>query len=86
VLLVSNVYAAGEKPIAGADSERLVDAIRKEGHRDATWIADRTALAAALAVHARAGDVVITLGAGDITKTGPELVMLLRAREGATRA
>jgi UDP-N-acetylmuramate--alanine ligase len=77
VLLVSDVYAAGEQPIPGADSAHLVDAIRAHGHRDVAHVAARADLAAALQARVEPGDVVITLGAGDITKTGPELVALL---------
>jgi UDP-N-acetylmuramate--alanine ligase len=77
VLLVSDVYAAGEAPIEGATSKELVAAIRAHGHRDATHVPARKDLAAVLAARVRSGDVVITLGAGDITKTGPELLSLL---------
>ena len=79
VLLVSDVYAAGEQPIPGADSAHLVDAIRAHGHRDVTHVADRAALPAALEARLEPGDIVITLGAGDITKTGSELLTLLRS-------
>ncbi|MEM9192200.1 MAG: UDP-N-acetylmuramate--L-alanine ligase [Myxococcota bacterium] len=78
VLLLSDVYAAGEAPIEGADSAHLARAIRAHGHRDVTHIPARADLPAALAERARAGDVVITLGAGDITKVGPELLTRLR--------
>jgi UDP-N-acetylmuramate--alanine ligase len=77
VLFVSDVYAAGEAPIAGATSQKLVEAIRAHGHRDVTHVARREDLAAAIAARTEPGDVVITLGAGDITKTGPEIVSLL---------
>jgi UDP-N-acetylmuramate--alanine ligase len=80
VLLVSDVYAAGEQPIPGADSARLVDAIRAHGHRDVTHVPVRADLAETLATRVQAGDIVITLGAGDITRTGPELLSLLGGR------
>ena len=76
-VIVSDVYPAGEQPIAGADSKSLVAAIAKHGHRDASYLGDRNALAAELAKRVREGDVVITLGAGSITRTGPELLALL---------
>ncbi len=78
VLLVTDVYAAGEHPIAGADSAHLVEAVRAHGHRDVTHVPSRDELAAALALRLEEGDVVITLGAGDITRTGAELLSLLR--------
>jgi UDP-N-acetylmuramate--alanine ligase len=79
VLFVTDVYAAGEAPIAGADSESLVEAIRAHGHRDVTYVQDRAELAQRLVERTQDGDVVITLGAGSITRTGPELIALLEA-------
>ncbi|MBK8169998.1 MAG: UDP-N-acetylmuramate--L-alanine ligase [Sandaracinaceae bacterium] len=78
VLFVCDVYAAGEAPIAGADSASLVKAIRSHGHRDATYVAQRSDLAKALLARLQPGDVVITLGAGDITRVAPELLALLQ--------
>jgi len=78
VLFLTGVYAAGEKPIEGADAHRLAEAIRAHGHRDVTLVDDRKDLARAIAARALPGDAVITLGAGDITKTGPELLEVLR--------
>lgn len=77
VLIVSDVYAAGEAPIEGATSDRLVQSIRAHGHRDVVHIAKRGEIAPHLARIVRPGDVVITLGAGDISRTGPELLTLL---------
>jgi UDP-N-acetylmuramate--alanine ligase len=78
VLFLTEVYAAGEKPIEGADGRRLADAIRAHGHRDVTLVEDREDLAEAIGARAEPGDVVITLGAGDITRTGQELLEVLR--------
>lgn len=78
VLFLTDVYAAGEKPIEGADARRLADAIRAHGHRDVTFVEHREDLAEAISARVRADDVVITLGAGDITKTGSELLEALR--------
>ena len=83
VLLLADVYAAGEAPIEGASSERLAGAIRAHGHRDVTWVGPRTGVAQALAERVEPGDIVITLGAGDITRVGPELVRILEAREAS---
>jgi UDP-N-acetylmuramate--alanine ligase len=71
------VYPAGEQPIAGADSESLVRAIRAHGHRDVTYVKDRADLVQQLLKRSRSGDIVITLGAGSITRTGPELIRAL---------
>ncbi|HEX8538355.1 MAG TPA: UDP-N-acetylmuramate--L-alanine ligase [Cystobacter sp.] len=78
VLFVSSVYAAGEEPIPGATADALVDAIQAHGHRDVTLVEKRTELARALLPRLREGDLVLTLGAGDITQVGPELAELLR--------
>jgi UDP-N-acetylmuramate--alanine ligase len=75
---LTEVYPAGEKPIEGADASRLAEAIRARGHRDVTLVQDRKNLAEAIGERVRPGDVVIMLGAGDITRTGSELLEVLR--------
>jgi UDP-N-acetylmuramate--alanine ligase len=76
VLLLTDVYAAGEEPIPGADAEHLAGAIRSCGHRDVTLV-PRAELARAARERIRPGDIVLTLGAGDVTQAGPELLSLL---------
>ncbi|WP_437977212.1 UDP-N-acetylmuramate--L-alanine ligase [Sorangium sp. So ce295] len=66
VLLVTDIYAAGEPPIPGVTAERLVQSIREHGHHDARFIADKAELPEAIEKIARPGDVVIALGAGDV--------------------
>ena len=83
VLMVTDVYAAGEAPIEGADAASLVEAIRRHGHRDVSHVADQEDLAEALQSRLRPGDVVITLGAGSITRVGPALLDRLRAADQA---
>ncbi len=78
VVFVSSVYAAGEEPIPGATGDVLADAVRSHGHRDVTFVEKRVDLARALLPRLREGDIVLTLGAGDITQVGPELVELLK--------
>jgi len=78
VLLLTDVYAAGEEPLAGVTAERLVEAVRGCGHRDAHHL-PRAGLAAAARGRLLPGDIVITLGAGDITQVGAELLGLLGA-------
>jgi UDP-N-acetylmuramate--alanine ligase len=80
LLFLTDVYAAGEAPIAGADSAHLARAITAHGHRDVTYIAKRNELCAAMLPRLAAGDIVLTLGAGNITQTGPELLALLNER------
>ncbi len=76
VLLVTDVYAASEEPIPGISGGALADGIRACGHRDVTHV-PRAGLAAAARERVRPGDVVLTLGAGDVTAVGPELLELL---------
>jgi UDP-N-acetylmuramate--alanine ligase len=73
VLLVTDVYAAGEAPIPGVSAERLVQSIREHGHHDARWVADKAELPEALEKLVRPGDVVIALGAGDVNASVREL-------------
>jgi UDP-N-acetylmuramate--alanine ligase len=80
VLVVTDVYPAGEKPIEGATSENLVSAIRSHGHRDVSHVPRREDLVPELLQRVCRGDVVITLGAGSITETGPRLLEALKSR------
>lgn len=82
VLLITDVYPAGEEPIEGADSEHLSRAIREAGHRDVSYISDRSKVADALLRRVQPGDVVITIGAGNITQTAPEFLAKLKANTG----
>jgi UDP-N-acetylmuramate--alanine ligase len=74
---LTEIYAAREKPIPGITAD-LIDAAFGPERQKLVWRGDRSTLADALAVAVREGDVVITMGAGDITKTGPELLARLR--------
>jgi UDP-N-acetylmuramate--alanine ligase len=71
---ITEIYAASEAPIPGINGERLARAIREAGHPSVTWIAKREDLASAVLPQLRPGDLVLTLGAGDIWKVGPELL------------
>ena len=77
---VTPVYAAGETPVEGVDADALVEGLKRRGHRSAATIADADALAEALAGTLRAGDQVICLGAGDITKWAAGLADAVREK------
>jgi UDP-N-acetylmuramate--alanine ligase len=77
-IFLAEIYPAREQPIPGVTSELIASAAASAG-RPVVWRGERAALAAALAHEVRDGDVVLTLGAGDITRTGPELLALLRS-------
>ncbi|HRH20025.1 MAG TPA: UDP-N-acetylmuramate--L-alanine ligase, partial [Brevundimonas sp.] len=64
---VADVYPAGEEPIEGVDKHALVDGIRRFGHRDVQPLENAAVLPRVIKEEARAGDVVVLLGAGDIT-------------------
>jgi UDP-N-acetylmuramate--alanine ligase len=68
VVLVAPVYAAGEEPIEGIDSDALVAGLKERGHRAARTVASAEEACDALRDIAARGDMVICLGAGDITK------------------
>lgn len=78
VVFLTDVYSAGEQPIEGADSAHLVQAMRQHGHRDVHHVPQRSDLVAALTGKLLPGDVVVTMGAGSITQTGPELLAALK--------
>jgi UDP-N-acetylmuramate--alanine ligase len=82
VVLVCDIYAAGEKAIPGISSERLARAIAEHGHGAVRYVRDRAELAAELARIARPGDVVIALGAGDVNKVLAPIGADIRARAG----
>jgi UDP-N-acetylmuramate--alanine ligase len=81
LLFLTDVYAAGEAPIEGADSAHLARALMVHGHHAVSYVAKRSDLVSAMLPLLAAGDIVITLGAGNITQTGPELLAALRAAE-----
>ncbi|MGH8338006.1 MAG: glutamate ligase domain-containing protein, partial [Gammaproteobacteria bacterium] len=79
MVYISPVYAAGEAPIDGIDSEALVAGIKARGHRSAATVADADDLAKTLAEVLQGKDVVVCLGAGDITKWAAGLADAIRA-------
>ena len=77
------VYAAGEQSIEGIDAQAMVDGIKARGHRSAQCIGGADELAQVLADVAQAGDMVVCLGAGDITKWAAGLADAIAARRAA---
>ncbi|GAB4072094.1 UDP-N-acetylmuramate--L-alanine ligase [Ancylobacter sonchi] len=67
-VIVADVYAAGEAPIAGVDRDHLVEALRARGHRSVQPLPAPDALAGLVKGLAKPGDYVICLGAGNITQ------------------
>lgn len=81
-VVICDIFAAGEKPIDGITSERLVQLAREAGHEDIHYVQKREDLAAWLDKEAKAGDLVITLGAGNIQLACNDLIALLEKRLG----
>jgi UDP-N-acetylmuramate--alanine ligase len=79
IVYVAPVYAAGEPPIEGVDAQALVDGLKQRGHRAAQTVAGPDDLARTLAETVRADDMVVCLGAGDITKWAAGLAPAIEA-------
>ncbi|HET6514696.1 MAG TPA: UDP-N-acetylmuramate--L-alanine ligase [Thermodesulfovibrionales bacterium] len=77
LLYLMDIYAAGEKPIAGVSSVRMAQTIEAAG-QDVRYVADRAALLKTLSENLRPEDVLFTLGAGDVWKVGEELLRRMR--------
>lgn len=80
-VFVTPVYTAGEDPIEGVDAAALVAGLKSRGHRSAATVANQEELAEILAAEIAEGDLVVCLGAGDITKWAaalPEAVSAIR--------
>jgi UDP-N-acetylmuramate--alanine ligase len=74
VLLVLPIYAAGEEPIPDVTADRLVDQIKKFGHRDVRYVRSFADVRRILKKTLRDGDLLLTLGAGDVWKVGEEFL------------
>jgi UDP-N-acetylmuramate--alanine ligase len=74
VVMVTDVYAAGEIPIDGVDAPALVAALARRHRGTVSYEPAGPDLADRVAAVARSGDLVLTLGAGDVTRLGPEIL------------
>jgi UDP-N-acetylmuramate--alanine ligase len=83
VVLVTEIYGAGEAPIAGADGRAICRAVRSRGQVEPIFVERVESLATALADVLRDGDVVVTMGAGNIGAVAHELPAQLGAAAGA---
>ena len=84
-VLLAEVYAAGEAPLAAADGRALAGALRMAGKVDPIFVGDITAVPQAIVDHAHAGDVVMCMGAGSIGGVPAKLVDLLQKGEHSTQ-
>lgn len=81
-VLVTPVYEAGEEPIRGVSSEALVAGMKSRGHRSAATVEDEEDLSQTLAGKVGEGDIVVCLGAGDITRWAAGLADAIAAKRG----
>jgi UDP-N-acetylmuramate--alanine ligase len=80
VVLALPVYAAGETAIDGVSSDALVAGLKRRGHRSATVLDGADALTDAIATDCQPGDLIVCLGAGDITKIAASLAAAVEAK------
>jgi UDP-N-acetylmuramate--alanine ligase len=78
VLFITDIYAASEDPIEGVTAEALTAAIKRFGHKDANYIGPLENAAGALRATVQPGDLVLTLGAGTVSRVSEQLVGLLK--------
>ncbi|QQN74749.1 UDP-N-acetylmuramate--L-alanine ligase [Croceicoccus sp. YJ47] len=83
IVYVTPVYAASEEPIEGVDADALVAGLKDRGHRQTSVVEDADALAATLAGVVEPGDMIVCLGAGDITRWAAGLADAVAAQRGA---
>jgi UDP-N-acetylmuramate--alanine ligase len=84
LLILTEIYAAGEDRIEGVSGEALYEALRRRGHTDVRFVAERDAIAATLLPLLRGGDMVVTLGAGDVHRVGDDLLRGLACEQPAS--
>lgn len=78
VLCVLDIYAASEQPIEGITAEILTENIRRYGHKNVTYIGDIDKAAEFVVPQLQEGDLVITLGAGSVTRLSEEILEKLK--------
>jgi UDP-N-acetylmuramate--alanine ligase len=83
VLYILDIYAASEAPIEGITAEVLAENIRKFGHRSVTYIGDIETAAERVVPQLQSGDLVITLGAGSVTRLSEEILERLKGLQAA---
>jgi len=80
VLVVTDVYAAREEPIQGITGELIANTAKEFGHKRVFYVPDKKALPDFLMAMKQPGDIIITMGAGDIWKYGEEFIKKLQQR------
>ena len=83
LVYITPVYEAGEEPIEGVHADALVAGLKSRGHRSAATVAGEDDLAATLANEIAPGDIIVCLGAGDITRWAAGLAGAIESKRGA---
>jgi UDP-N-acetylmuramate--alanine ligase len=78
ILVVTDVYPAREEPIQGVSGELIANAAKVFGHKQVHYVPDKTAVPAFLMGIKQEGDIIITMGAGDIWKFGEQFIAVLK--------
>jgi UDP-N-acetylmuramate--alanine ligase len=86
ILLVTDIYAAGELPIEGINGERLAEAVSAAGHKNVIYANSMQAAIEFLLREAQPGDAVLAIGAGSVGRAVDQLAVLLAARISASHA
>jgi UDP-N-acetylmuramate--alanine ligase len=84
-LIVLDIYAASEQPIPGITGEALAQRIKEEGTKEARYLPSFAEAADVIASQAEEGDMILTLGAGNVSHLGPTILEKLQARQVAAR-
>lgn len=84
-VLVLDIYAASEMPISGVSGGNVAEAVCKIGGKEARYVASFEDAAREAVATAVAGDMILTLGAGNVSQLGPQVLEHLKARESAKR-
>jgi UDP-N-acetylmuramate--alanine ligase len=80
VLIIAEIYPAGEEPIPGISGRTLFDEVQQFGHKDVRFEPDMNKIPGLLKNLVKSGDIVMVLGAGNINKIIPEFIKKLEAK------
>jgi UDP-N-acetylmuramate--alanine ligase len=81
--VVLDIYAASEQPIEGVTAARLVEEINRAGHPSARYVSSVDEASRMTTLIAQQGDLILTLGAGNVYQVGPMILQRLQATEPA---
>jgi UDP-N-acetylmuramate--alanine ligase len=80
LVILTDIYPAGEKPIPGVSAKKIFHGLQEHGHRGVAYVAAAEEVAERIMGMLKTGDLVLTLGAGDVYKVGKMLITRLQAR------